>query len=119
MYPPAMMCAKVSILLFYLQIFRIKMWFRHSCWALITFVICYLSAIFFVYLFYCKPEAATWNYTLGGKCVDGWSVDIATGALNIVTDLIILLIPLPILWDLQLSFQRKLGISLVFLVGVL
>ena len=84
-----------------------------------AFDIAYLSTVFFVYLFYCKPEAATWDYTLKGKCVDGWSVDIFNGALNIFTDTVILIIPLPMLWHLQLSVRRKLGVSVVFFVGAL
>ena len=38
--------------------------------------------------------------------------------LNLVTDLIIILIPIPIIWPLKISLARKLGLLLMFCAGI-
>lgn len=38
--------------------------------------------------------------------------------LNLITDLIIILIPIPIIWALRISLGRKLGLLLMFCAGV-
>lgn len=45
-------------------------------------------------------------------------MDIAVGALNIVSHMAILLLPQGIIWKLQLPFQKKMGIAIVFMFGV-
>lgn len=39
-------------------------------------------------------------------------------ALNLFTDLIIILIPIPIIWPLKISLARKLGLLSMFCAGI-
>ena len=39
------------------------------------------------------------------------------GALNILTDLMILTIPMPLVWKLQIGVWRRLSLALTFLLG--
>ena len=41
-----------------------------------------------------------------------------TSALNVITDALILIIPIPVLWNLEVSGRRKLGLSLLLFPGV-
>lgn len=38
--------------------------------------------------------------------------------LNLMTDLIIILIPIPIIWPLKITLARKLGLMLMFCAGI-
>ena len=44
---------------------------------------------------------------------------IAISIPNIVTDVIILLLPLPVIWKLQLHFKKKIAVSAIFSLGIL
>lgn len=68
----------------------------------------------------CIPFAANWNPSIpGAKCVD-WTKLYRWGILpNVFTDLGILVLPLPIVWNLQTTFRMKLGLTVTFAVGVL
>ena len=61
----------------------------------------------------------TWDVTVEGECIDDYVQDIVTGAFNIFSDLAILVLPLPMLWRLQLDINHKLGLVSIFLLGLL
>lgn len=45
-------------------------------------------------------------------------VNVMLGTVNIVSDLYILLLPLPAIWSLQLPTKKKLGVSAIFTTGI-
>lgn len=54
------------------------------------------------------------------KCtVNALTVGIAQSAIYVAIDFYILYIPLEVVWGLQLSMRRKIGISAIFLTGLL
>lgn len=69
----------------------------------------------------CKPVAASWNPTLG-TCIDQ-SIIIAltyvVSAVNIATDWSVAIIPIFILWNIQMRRTLKRMIGLVLGLGVL
>lgn len=43
----------------------------------------------------------------------------AGAAINVVLDLVILVIPQRIIWRLKMKKAKKIGVSLIFLIGIL
>ena len=41
------------------------------------------------------------------------------GAVNVISDLYLIILPLPAVWSLQISFRRKISISAIFLTGMM
>ena len=39
------------------------------------------------------------------------------GAASVVSDLYLVILPLPAVWSLQLPFRKKIGVSAMFLTG--
>ena len=77
-------------------------------------------AIFFAVLFECTPLEMIWNPLLTtGFCVNRNAELIAAGAVNTISDLLILILPLWAIWHLQMAMKNKLGISAIFATGVL
>ena len=74
-------------------------------------------------VFWCRPLIAAWSISaMHGEpyvCINGYEVDLAIGGLNLFSDLCILILPMPIVLRLQLSMARRLGITIVFAVGIL
>jgi large subunit ribosomal protein L36e len=54
-----------------------------------------------------------------GRCLDVRAINIAAAAINTVSDLSILVLPQKVIWELQMSVKRKVGVSAIFLAGVL
>ena len=67
----------------------------------------------------CRPLAANWDSTIPGVCGDRNTVYISSGALNVMTDLMIIALPLPYILRLNLALRRKLGLLLMFTMGIL
>ena len=108
---------KISILCLYLRIF-VKRGTRITCYVLIGVIAANCIAFSFAAIFQCSPVAYQWDKSIAhGTC---FQVDVfskASSAPNIITDVVMLVLPIPVLWRLQVSPVRKLGLILIFLAG--
>ncbi|KAL2163617.1 hypothetical protein VTH06DRAFT_5675 [Thermothelomyces fergusii] len=108
---------KVSVLLFYLRVF-VNQGLRLAVKAALAFVMLWnIGNILQVFLI-CRPFAKTYSLTVEGECGDQVASYIAIGAFNVISDAIILTLPLPTVWSLKMSTPTKLGLTGVFLVGL-
>lgn len=113
---------KISVLVQYIRIFSPseRQWFYWSCHALIWLNFLLYTILFFIEIFPCKPRAKAWDPMITtGKCLDLMTINVVSSALNVNSDFIILLLPQRIIWNLQLSVKKRLGISLVFATALL
>ncbi|CAI7581530.1 unnamed protein product [Penicillium viridicatum] len=72
--------------------------------------------------FFCIPVHAFWNTSeevRKTKCLPTTPVWFTNAALQTVTDLVILILPMPLLWKLQLPKRQKWGIIVVFGLGIM
>lgn len=79
----------------------------------------YFTACLFITIFQCTPRAKIWNPAIPGTCLNYQAYIFATGIFNVVSDIIMLVFPMICIWNLQMSFKRKLGVSAVFFAGSL
>ena len=70
-------------------------------------------------LFLAAPFARNWDKTVAGHCVDLVAFFRWNGICNLILDFCILLLPLPMVWRLNISVRQRLELSGVFLLGVL
>ncbi|KAH9215114.1 hypothetical protein DL95DRAFT_446050 [Leptodontidium sp. 2 PMI_412] len=113
-YNLALTCIKISIILQYLRIFvgrSIRFW----CWASIVLVTLYGLETFILAFVGCIPIHSFW--TGGGKCINMKFIWFFNAALNILTDIIILVLPMPVLSSLRLPTKQKIGLMFVFALG--
>lgn len=117
LYLTAVALPKISILAFYLRIFTMR-YARITCYILIFIVAANWVVFEIVWAFQCSPVAYQWDKSIpGGKCIDVQASYRASSAPNIATDAIMLILPIPIAWQLKVSVIRKLGLIFVFLTG--
>ncbi|KAK0628088.1 hypothetical protein DIS24_g10834 [Lasiodiplodia hormozganensis] len=119
LYLSALPLLKVSILLFYLRIFPEK-GFRRVVFVVIGLCVGYAIAFVLVSIFQCRPIKYAWlqwDDEHEGTCnninAQGWS----SAALNVILDLIVIILPMPQLWQLQLNKRKKFLLLLMFSVG--
>ena len=66
----------------------------------------------------CIPLAKAWNHELPGKCDNSIAVLWGFAIWNFLLDIGILTMPLPVLWNLQMSLSKKIGLTCMFAIGV-
>ncbi|KAE8358075.1 hypothetical protein BDV27DRAFT_163926 [Aspergillus caelatus] len=88
-----------------------------------TIIIMYGCIIVFVLilLLECRPLKAYWdlNPTYPYTCIDGRAFIFSVSIINIVTDLLCTLIPMTLIWKLQMKTRQKIAVGYLFGLGVL
>lgn len=120
MYIACLIFVKLSILLLYLQIFSPVLLHR-LVYTAIGAVVVLSGFSFFSNIFICVPIAAYWdpfNYTNVWYWPDPakWWIDIS---IHLFTEVMILLLPMPFLISLNIPIRRKIGIILLFALGIM
>lgn len=107
---------KVAILLLYYRLFPNKT-FRRVIYGMGTLVLLCLVSTFFSFLLQCLPIRSFWQHQVAHHCFVQNPFYLAAASLSLVSDVFILVMPMPMVWALNISRQRKMGLSLVFLLG--
>ncbi|CAM1504280.1 Fc.00g018710.m01.CDS01 [Cosmosporella sp. VM-42] len=107
---------KISFLLMFYRIFHFPH-FKRWAYVIGAFIIAWVICITFLFIFICVPVQKVWNPELPGHCIDQVGTWIANAASTIVSDLAILLLPLPSVWKLQLRKAEKIAITVAFSLG--
>ncbi|GKT41711.1 satratoxin biosynthesis SC1 cluster protein 4 [Colletotrichum spaethianum] len=68
---------------------------------------------------FCVPLEGFWDHRVPAKCFGQQVLFYVFGACSIVTDIIILLLPLPALFKLQIPRSQKLYLLAIFSLGFL
>lgn len=73
-----------------------------------------------VCIFQCTPVQAAYDVTITSKrCVDINAFYLANGATNITTDLLTYLLPIQLVWKLQLPQKQKIALGITLSLGLL
>lgn len=115
-YLAAVALPKLSILCLYLRIF-VKKPYRMATYVLIGMVLSNWLAFILASTFQCSPVEYQWNKKIHGHCFDVQMYYKFVNVPNIVTDAGMLVLPMPMVWQLNASRTRKLGLTFVFLTG--
>ena len=110
--------AKCSILFLYRRIFRGKV-FSVVTWIVIGLVISWMISFFLILLLQCIPVTVSSVRPPGLKCINIVPVTWALGSSGVITDFMILVIPWPFIWRLQMPTRQKFAVTGMFLLGAL
>ncbi|KAI5917889.1 hypothetical protein F4810DRAFT_627735 [Camillea tinctor] len=108
---------KISALLLYARIFKITRRFRIALWCVGGWVTAWFVCTAIVPWFNCSPVRKTIDPFILGQCFDRMGWFLASAFINAITDLIILILPIPVVWQLQMTLRRKISVIFVFLLG--
>ncbi|KAG5953069.1 hypothetical protein E4U53_007038 [Claviceps sorghi] len=121
LYNPALMAVKTSILIFYLRLAKnTQVVLRYASWATLMVVNVAGLVLTFLNIFQCNPMAAAWTAesTSAAKCIPLLTEFICAAPVNIVTDLVILALPIPVLTGMRLHVRQKAILVITFSLGV-
>ena len=112
---------KLSVLLLYRRIFTGTLFVRYSLMMCVLIVLWSLSFVFTLG-FACGTNLSyAWTDYIAviEHCDNVTALSFAFSASDLITDLMVLTIPIPMVWKLQKSTLKRLEICGVFLLGLL
>lgn len=107
---------KVSLLFSYWRTFVTKQ-FRRAIYVVGAIILANAIENMLVFLFQCNPVSKGWNPVLRGHCINQGLFITLASLFYIATDFAIYIMPMPVIWHLQMTRRRKMEISVVFLIG--
>ncbi|KAF7590740.1 hypothetical protein BBP40_002478 [Aspergillus hancockii] len=116
LYNLSLNLTKASMVILYLRLFPLK---NYQIILVIVLVFVILSGLWMVFgsFFMCIPVRGFWDTSISHSCISRavmWSLN---AALQIVTDMIIVILPMPLLTKLQLPKRQKIALIIVFALG--
>ncbi|KXJ95117.1 major facilitator superfamily domain-containing protein [Microdochium bolleyi] len=120
LYNPALMATKTSILIFYLRLSKnTERVLRLASWLTLGIVNVAGTVLTLLNIFQCRPISAAFDmYEGAAYCIPILTEFICAAPVNIVTDLAILALPLPVLTGMRLPLRQKVILILTFALGV-
>ncbi|KAI4180408.1 MAG: hypothetical protein LQ348_005206 [Seirophora lacunosa] len=122
LYLVAIVLAKLSLLIFLYRIFHVDRTFRIAAWVTgFVFVVWGIIALLMA-IFACRPVRASWDLALRKKPTttcnpQPYDTSNVYGFCNVITDFVLMVMPIPMVWNMQTGFKKKIGIILVFMSG--
>lgn len=117
-YPGAVFFPKMSILCLYLRIFTRKR-YRYTTYAVMVILTINLIVSWCFCLAICQPFQYNWNKFIHGHCLNQEVIYTWISIPNLITDIAILLLPLPVIYHLKSSRGQKIGLTITLLLGSL
>lgn len=123
-FMPLSICfVKVSVLLLYWQVFHVLKWMRVACITGITGITAFQFSLSIAFSAMCAPSTGT-SYIdfltafLSDACMRTRVLVVIQGVGSVVTDVLLVFLPLPAVWSLQMPLKRKIAVTSMFMVGL-
>lgn len=122
MWPLANTFVKLSILDFYTRTFPNRK-LQIAAWMLRGATVSYCVATIVTAFTICRPLAYNWDkYIPNGTCGGPNDLNnyyLSTAIVNLLIDVFVVTLPMPLLWGLQLAMSRKIALMFIFGMGFL
>ena len=108
---------KYSALLLFHRIFGLVPRFTAVLWCFAFFILANNVAEIFLSIFQCVPVHKAWDSEVPGSCVNILLAAPIPGAINVVSDVFTVLLPVPLIWSLHMERNRKIQLVGIFLLS--
>ena len=108
---------KYSALLLFHRIFGLVPRFTTVLWCFAFVILANNTAEVFLSIFQCVPVHKAWDPTVPGSCVKILLAAPIPGAINVVSDVFTVLLPVPLIWTLHMERNRKIQLVGIFLLS--
>lgn len=113
----AMPIVKASVLVLYLRTFPNRR-FKIAVCIVATYVLLWWVSIFLATIFQCNPISDNWGTQLSrmSGCISDINIVYETAAVtSLVSDVLILALPFPLVWKLHMRREHKVAVLRIFL----
>ncbi|OTA98306.1 hypothetical protein M426DRAFT_17538 [Hypoxylon sp. CI-4A] len=112
----ALASVKMSVLSFYKRTFSTEP-MKRMIWATMGLVFVWLASHTLAFIFVCRPTQAWWDVA-AGTCGNLIPIYASIVVVNIITDVIIMALPMYTIWHLQMRKTEKVALTLAFGLGI-
>ncbi|KAL8756519.1 MAG: hypothetical protein Q9199_002883 [Rusavskia elegans] len=123
LYPPTIFFVKLAILLQYLRLLAPNISVNRTMFisarVIIVVTLLYYITSMSITIFACSPREKFWNRLKEGHCLNNNLGVFITSLFNIVSDIIILVLPAKTVWSLQIPRSKRIRIVALFATGLL
>ncbi|KAL4791096.1 hypothetical protein BDV19DRAFT_315365 [Aspergillus venezuelensis] len=107
---------KLAVLALYYRVFPTTR-MRRAVITVASLVTIWLVSMEIVYFLFCTPFEKIWHRNMNGTCLDAVAADKAQIGANLGLDVLIFLLPLPIIARMRNPTTKKIGMVLLFTIG--
>ncbi|PVH95288.1 hypothetical protein DM02DRAFT_537692 [Periconia macrospinosa] len=115
-YGPCAFCIKASILLVIARIFAPIPRAVLSAYIILGALLAYYLPVLFLKSVICQPVERFWHPTVDGKCFDKRALILADAFISVISDTIIVAVPLPLVFK-HVQKRKRVKIAMVFSIG--
>ncbi|KAF6219618.1 hypothetical protein HO133_004087 [Letharia lupina] len=108
---------KYSALLLFHRIFGSVPRFTAFLWCFAFVILANNIAEVFLSIFQCTPVHKAWDLNVEGSCVNILLAACIPGSLNVISDVVTFLLPIPLIWNLHMERNRKIQLVGIFLLS--
>jgi hypothetical protein len=110
---------KYSIICLYLRIFP-NVWLMRCCYLFMAFQAAFTLPLLGLAAFQCIPVSAIWDLQQrpNAKCVDWIAVLRLTVSYEVIAEIIVFALPIPIVLKLQMKTWKKIQLITFFSLGI-
>ena len=112
-------CIRISVILLYRQLLGPVKVFGRVCIGIAVLNIVNFICIFIVTLTICRPLSYIYLRVGPGHCGNIKAFETYTAVISIVLDTTVVVLPLPLLWKLQMKTGKKIGITVILSLGTM
>ncbi|KAJ4388800.1 hypothetical protein N0V93_006260 [Gnomoniopsis smithogilvyi] len=116
-YGPNAWFVKVTLLLVVIRVFSINRTFVIFWYAFIAAMTGYYVPVLFIKMNICQPINGYWDPSVPARCLDQRAVFVADTVVSAVTDLAVLLAPVPVIRAIKMSFAQMVRVYLLLGAG--
>ena len=112
---------KIALCLAYLRILQAS---RNALYKTITYLVLVTCTVLhtigiFLLIFQCRPVKKSWRPLTPGICLSDSSLFYSLAIMTILFDVVIFILPIPLLLGLNINLKKRLALCGVFLLGLL
>ncbi|PGG99512.1 hypothetical protein GX51_06252 [Blastomyces parvus] len=110
-YVPMAFSAKVALLAIVIRIFNLDRKTVIGIYVILGVLLLYYIPTILLKILFCLPIAGYWEGTASGaKCLNQQNLIAADAVISMVSDFVILVLPLPLTWSLHIGKTKKLRV---------
>ncbi|KAI0550448.1 hypothetical protein F4679DRAFT_202930 [Xylaria curta] len=117
--PLALWTCKAPILFLYIRLFGIKKWLRITSYITLAL----MAAVYISGIIATPPACAPHTHDLTEDFINGCQnrtrmINVYLGSVSVLADVVILILPLPVIFGLKLLVKSRIGLIFLFLSGL-
>jgi hypothetical protein len=118
-YGPAACSIKLTLLLIFTRLFVNFQKMVIFTYIVMIAMVSYYLTMMVIKIRICTATAGSWNPQIQSTCFNEPALFLADTLMSVVTDFLVLLIPLPLIWKLNLPLKKRLKVIALLCTGAI